>query len=140
MADFLYKQESYKIRGIIFEIYKTLGSGHKEKVYQEAFYFGLLQQGFKVDKQKRISIYYLNKKIGIYIPDLIINDKILIELKAKPNLFKQDIEQFWHYLKNSQYKLGFLVNFGYPKGAEIIRRVYDTARCKSSASSALASA
>lgn len=137
MAELLYRQESYKIRGIVFEIYRTLGSGHKEKVYQEAFYYGLLRQGFAVEKQKRISIYYLDKKIGSYIPDLIINDKILIELKAKPNLFKQDIEQFWHYLKNSHYKLGLLINFGYPKGAEIIRRVYDKARQGSvSASSA----
>jgi GxxExxY protein len=59
-----------------------------------------------------------------------VNDVILIEIKAKPKLTKQDIEQFWHYLKGSNYKLGFLINFGAQKGVQIIRRIYDTARYK----------
>lgn len=68
--------------------------------------------------------------MGTYTPDLIVNNIILIELKAKPNLTRQDIEQFWYYLKGSDYKLGFLINFGAPRGVQIMRRVYETARAK----------
>jgi len=63
------------------------------------------------------------------VPDKIINKNILLELKAKPFLAKQDIDQFWKYLKGSKYKLGFLINFG-PMKLEIKRVVYDRARKK----------
>lgn len=53
--------------------------------------------------------------------------------KAKPFLHREDIQQFWYYLKNSQFKLGFLINFGEPGGVKIVRKVYDTARQRSSA-------
>lgn len=69
----------------------------------------------------------------MYVPDLIISDSIVMELKAKPYLHKEDISQFWYYLKNSKFKLGFLVNFGKANGVEIVRRVYDKSRHKSSA-------
>jgi GxxExxY protein len=126
----LYPKESYIIRGIAFDIYKQFRNNHKEKVYHNAFYLGLVYKGLKVEKEKQISVYYNGKKVGVYTPDLVVNDVILIEIKAKPKLTKQDIEQFWHYLKGSNYKLGFLINFGAQKGVQIIRRIYDTARCK----------
>ncbi|PIY78652.1 MAG: hypothetical protein COY82_01350, partial [Parcubacteria group bacterium CG_4_10_14_0_8_um_filter_35_7] len=62
-------------------------------------------------------------------PDKIVNSIILLEIKAKPYLTKQDIEQFWKYLKGSKYKLGFLINFS-PSELEIKRIVYDKARSK----------
>jgi GxxExxY protein len=65
-----------------------------------------------IENQTRIDIFYDNEKVGTYIPDLIVNDKILIELKSKPFLNKEDEKQFWGYLKGSKYKLGFLINFG----------------------------
>ncbi len=128
MDKLLYREESFIIRGVAFEIYKQFRNNHKEKVYRDAYYFGLIEKGLKVHKEKRIDIFYHNKKVGTYIPDLVINNIIFIELKAKPAITKQDIEQFWYYLKNSGYKLGFFINFGAPGGVQIIRRVYDTAR------------
>ena len=130
MGELLYKEESYLIRGVAFDIYKKFKNHHKEKIYRDSFCFGLLDKGLKVDKEKRIDIFYNNKKVGTYVPDLVINEAIFIELKAKSMILKQDIEQFWHYLKNSSYKLGFLINFGAPHGVQIIRKVYDTARNK----------
>ena len=127
-AKLLYKNESYIIQGVAFDIYKQFRNNHKEKVYHNAFYMGLIYKELKVEKEKRINVYYKNKKVGIYTPDLIVNNIILIELKAKPILNKEDIKQFWYYLKGSQYKVGYLVNFGAPRGVQIIRRVYDTAR------------
>jgi GxxExxY protein len=81
----------------------------------------------EVETQKRIDIFFKNEKVGIYIPDIIVNGKIIVELKCKPFLTKGDIDQFWKYLKGSEYKLGFLINFGQER--LIIKRVvYDTAR------------
>ena len=130
MNKLLYQNESYLIRGVAFDIYKQFRNNHKEKIYRDSFYLGLIGKGLKVEKEKRIDIFYSHKKVGTYIPDLVVNDEIFIELKAKPLIFKQDIEQFWHYLKNSDYKLGFIINFGSLNGIQIIRRVYDTARNK----------
>lgn len=126
----LYAKESYIIRGLAFDIYKLFRNGHKEKIYHNAFYLALKQNGMRVDKDKRIDVYYNDTKVGTYAPDLIVNNTILIELKAKPKLVPDDIKQFWYYLKGSEYRLGFLINFGSLKRAEIIRRVYDTAREK----------
>lgn len=132
MAELLYKKESYIIQGVAFDIYKQFRNNHKEKVYHNAYYLGLVYKGFKVEKEKQINVYYNGKKIGVYTPDLIVNDIILIELKAKPRLTKDDIKQFWHYIKGSKYKVGYLINFGASGGVQIIRRVYDTARAKTS--------
>ena len=126
----LYPNESYIIRGLAFEIYKQFRNNHKETIYHNAFYLGAKQKGLKVDKDKRIAILYNNVKVGIYTPDLIINDIILIEFKAKPKFMLDDVKQFWYYLKGTEYKLGFLINFGSKDGVEIVRRVYDEARDK----------
>ena len=126
----LYPKESYAIRGLAFEIYKKFRNRHKEKIYHNAFCIGLKNKGLKVEKKKRINIYYCGEKVGTYEPDILVNDSIILEFKAKPSLSKEDIAQFWYYLKCSKYRLGFLVNFGTSNGVEIIRRVYDTARKK----------
>lgn len=127
-AKLLYKNASYIIQGVAFDIYKQFRNNHKEKIYHNAFFLGLNYKGLKVEKEERIDIYYNGEKVGTYTPDLIVSDIILIELKAKPILTKDDIKQFWYYLKGSKYKVGFLINFGAPRGVQIIRRVYDTAR------------
>lgn len=124
MAELLYKQESYIIQGVAFDIYKKFRNRHKEKVYQNSFYLGLKNKGLNIEKEKRIDILYDNKKVGTYTPDLVVNNAIFIELKVKPRLTKEDIKQFWYYLKASGYKLGYLVNFGASNGVQIIRRIY----------------
>lgn len=129
----LYQKESYLIRGSCFAIYKKFRNAQKETVYQKSLVEELKIKGLIVEREKQLPIYHLGKKVGIYTPDLVVNNTIIIELKAKPFLHKEDLEQFWHYLKNSEYRLGFLVNFGEPNGAKIIRKVYDTARNKVSA-------
>ncbi len=124
MAELLYKQESYIIQGVAFDIYKQFRNRHKEKVYQNSFYLGLKNKELNVEKEKRIDILYNNEKVGVYIPDLVINNIIFIELKVKPRLTQDDIKQFWYYLKCSNYKIGYLINFGAPNGVQIIRRIY----------------
>jgi len=130
MEGLLYKDECYQIQGAIFKVYKELGCGHKEIVYENSLVQLLIASGYQVEKQKRISVFFNGKKVGTYTPDLVINSLIMVELKAKTYLTQQDIQQFWKYLTATDYKLGLLVNFGKPGGVEIIRKVYDTARNK----------
>ena len=127
VKDFLYERESYQIRGACFDVYKALGGAFKEKAIDRALTKALEKRKLEVEDQKHIDIYFEGKKVGIYVPDKIINDCILLEIKAKPFLTKPDIDQFWKYLRGSKYKLGFLINFG-PSKLEIKRIVYDTAR------------
>lgn len=125
----LYEKDTFKIREACREVWKEFGGIFKEKIVDRALTLALINKGLKVDSQKRIDIYFLKKKIGTYIPDKIINDRILIEVKCKPFLTKEDERQFWYYIKASPYKVGILVNFG-SRGLEFIRRVYDKAREK----------
>lgn len=124
----LYPNESYLIRGACFSIYKKFRNTQKESVYQKSLEAELKSKGLLAEREKHLPVYHLETKVGVYIPDLIVNDVIIIELKAKPFLHKEDIRQFWYYLKNSSYTLGFLVNFGEPNGVKIIRRIYEEAR------------
>ncbi len=124
----LYENESYKIRKAVFDVYKKLGCGHKETVYQKALDVALLKGSLKIEKEKRLPVIFENVNVGTYIPDFLVEGKIIIELKAKPFITQGDIRQFWQYLKSTDYALGFLVNFGKPAGVQIIRRIYETAR------------
>lgn len=127
MGKLLYPELSYKIRGAFYKVYRSFGNSFKESVYHNALVQELESLNLKVDSQKRIDIFYEGKKVGTYVPDIIV-DGVIIELKCKPMLIKEDVQQFWHYLKGSDCKVGYLVNFGKAGGVEVIRRVYDTAR------------
>lgn len=129
-AKLLYKDESYVIQGGAFEVYKQFRNRHKEIVYQRALDEYLKGKGLTVEKEKQIPVYFQNKKVGTYVPDLVVENKIFIELKAKSRITRDDITQFWHYLTSSEYTVGYIINFGAPNGVQIIRRVYDTARKK----------
>ena len=123
----LYEKLTYEIRGAFYKVYNTLGPGFKEEIYHRALAkeFNLRNISF-VDK-KRLVITYKDEKVGIHEPDFIVEDKVLIELKsvlAMPKIFET---QLYYYLKGSEYKLGFLVNFGAEK-LDIRRRVYEIAR------------
>lgn len=113
--------------GAILEVWKQLGPGFKESVYQKALIEELLSRKILFESQKQIPIYYNNKKIGTYIPDFIIDDKIIIEIKHIPKLTFNENKQVWYYLKGTEYKLLLLVNFG-GNNIEIKRRIYDKAR------------
>lgn len=127
VEDFLYKDITYQIRGACFEVWKEFGGAFKESIIEKALVSSLRGRGLKIENQKIINIYYKKEKVGAYVPDIIVNDSILIEMKCKPFLTKEDEKQFWFYLKGSKYKLGLLINFG-PKNLDIVRRVYDKAR------------
>jgi len=127
MEGLLYEEETYKIRGACFTIWKEFGGEFKEKVVERALAIELEEQGFHIDIQKKFSIYYKGNKVGVYVPDIVVDNKILIELKAKEFVTKGDRKYFWYYLRATDIKLGLLINFG-PEKLEIKRRIYDSAR------------
>ena len=120
----LYEKESYEIRGACFSVFNSLGGGIREKTIERALVAELQDRGFSIEQQKQIGILYKGRKIGAYVPDIIINGIIIVELKSKPFLTQEDKKQFWGYLKGSDYQLGFLVNFG-PQKLTIKRFIYD---------------
>ncbi len=127
IKDFLYEKESYLIVEAAREVWHELGGSFKEKIADRAFTISLNKRSLKVENQKRINVYFDNKFVGNYIPDMIINNAILIEIKCKPFLIREDYIQLWHYLKATKYKLGFIINFS-PSGVQFKRVIYDTAR------------
>ncbi len=127
VENFLFPEESYKIRGACFDVWKQFRGSFKESIVDKALTLAMQARRLTVEDQKRINIYYLGEKVGVYVPDKIVNGIILIEVKFKVFSTLQDIRTFWDYLKASDYKLGFFVNYS-PKKLEIKRVVYDTAR------------
>ncbi len=136
---FLYEDITYEIRDAIFSVRKTLGLGHKELLYQKALEEEFRNRKINFEKEKVIDVKYGTKKIGIYKPDFVVENKVIVELKALPLVGKIEEKQVWTYLKGSQYRLALLVNFSNTT-ADIKRIVYDTARQQESASSQRTSA
>lgn len=126
---FLEKELTYQIRGAIFTVANKYGSGLKEHIYQKALAEELESRNIPFKEQKRISIYSFNtgKNLGSYVPDFVINDKVVIELKSSRFTTREDIEQQRSYLRNSSYEIGYLVNFGTPK-LDIRRSIFTNDR------------
>lgn len=122
-TELLYKEETYKIRGACFSVYNSLGGGIKEKIIERALAKELKDQNLKIKLQEKINVIYKGENIGIYIPDITVEEKIIIELKSKPFITKEDEKQFWGYLKGSEFKLGLLINFA-PNKLYIKRFIY----------------
>ncbi len=108
---FIYEKESYKIIGIIYEVFNELGYGHKEKFYQKAIAKEFEKRKILFKEQSRAKIKYKGKELGIYILDFLVFDKIVIELKQGKHFSKSDIRQLYSYLKATKLKLGLLVYF-----------------------------
>jgi len=127
----LYRDLTYRIREAVFNLRKELGTGHKEIVYQRALAEAFDAAKLSFSRETQIPVMYRNKKVGTYVPDFIIEDKIIVELKALPYVGPKEKKQLWHYLKGSPYRVALLVNFGNER-ATIDRVVYDTARVSAS--------
>lgn len=115
-----------RIIGAFFEVYNELGYGFSENVYENALSLQLIYQGLKVEHQKPVKVYYLGQVIGQYLVDMLINDAVILELKAVRQVLEEHEAQLLNYLKATQYEVGLLLNFG-PK-AQYIRKVYDNNR------------
>lgn len=126
MADLLYKKVSSPILKIFYEVYNQLGYGFLEKVYQNAMYLELKAQGYKVEAQKQIKVYYKSQIVGEYFADLVIEDNIIVELKACECLINSHITQLLNYLRCTTIEVGLVLNFG--EDPEFKRLIYTNNR------------
>lgn len=120
----LYEDLSNSIINSAIEVHKNLGSGFLEKVYEKALIYELNQKNIKIDIQKSIDVHYKNIVIGKFTPDLIVDDKIIIELKALSTIESTHISQVLNYLKATNMEVGILLNFGRERLE--IKRVIET--------------
>lgn len=110
----LYPELSYQIQGAIFAVANKYGKGLKESIYQKALAEELTKRGLQFEEQKRIKIFSLDtgKVLGTYVPDFVVDDRIVLELKATEFTTRQDVVQQQSYLKARVYEVVYLVNFG----------------------------
>lgn len=106
---------TYEIIGAVYDVHKELGSIHKEIIYHKALAIELIERGIPFVEEKSINVTYKEKKIGVYRPDFIIDDKVILEIKAVPAITKAIKDQVYYYVKGTKYKLVLLVNFGIVK-------------------------
>jgi len=118
----LYPVLSYKVMQAVFEVHNALGPGFLESVYEEALAFELELSGIPFVRQKAVEVLYKGKVIGSQRLDLVIDDKIILELKAVSGLTDVFKQQTLSYLKATGLKLGILINFGAPR-VEYVRIV-----------------
>jgi len=113
---------TYKINGAIYEVNRVLGPGFLEKVYENALLIELHERGLKTENQVPIEVQYKAANVGEYIADLLVENKVIVELKTVENLTKLHEAQLLNYLKATGVKVGLLVNFQNKK-AQIKRMV-----------------
>jgi GxxExxY protein len=113
---------TYAINGAVFEVNNILGPGFLEKVYENALLVELHKRGLKAESQVPIKVQYKDTTVGEYIADLLVNDKVIVELKTVENIDKIHEAQLLNYLKATGKPVGLLVNYKKPK-VEIKRLV-----------------
>lgn len=113
---------TYTINGAVFEVNRVLGAGFLEKVYENALLIELNKQGVKAESQVPIKVSYKGQVVGDYCADLIVDDRVIVELKTVDRIDRIHEAQVLNYLKATGYKVGLIVNFKNTR-AEIKRLV-----------------
>lgn len=111
---------TYQINGAVYEVNKKLGAGFLEKVYENALLIELHSRGLKAESQVPIKVYYKEQMVGDFYADIVVADRIILELKAVESLSNAHVAQLLNYLKASNHNLGLLINFTHPKA--VIKR------------------
>lgn len=119
----VYEALTYTIIGLGFAVQKELGNIHKEIVYQKALEIALKNQHIPYEREKRLTVVYQEKNVGVYIPDFVIDNKVIVEIKAMEMLPYKASVQLSYYLKTTGYRVGILLNFG-SRRLQVRRRIY----------------
>jgi GxxExxY protein len=117
---------SGKIIKIFYQVHNELGYGFSEGVYHKALAVALEEAGFQVQSEFAIKVYYHGKLVGEYFADIVVNNLIILELKACEKIIDEHEAQLLSYLKASDLEVGYVLNFG--KSAEFKRKVFDNPR------------
>ncbi|QXD16590.1 GxxExxY protein [Rhodocaloribacter litoris] len=122
----LHEDITGRIIRAFYQVYNTLGYGFLEKVYEKAMAIELARNGLDVIRQKPIDVYYGEERVGEYFADLVVNDMVIIELKAVDLLHPNHTHQLVNYLKATDIEVGLLLNFG--EKPEVVRRIFTNDR------------
>lgn len=118
--DLLYPGLSFKIVGILYDVYNTLGAGHYEKTYHKGIVLGLVKNNLEYIHEYRVDLKVYGKKIGHCFADFLVDNKVIVEIKKGLQFKKEDVEQTLKYLEARKLKLGILALYA-PKEVKIVR-------------------
>lgn len=110
-AKLVYPELSYALTGILFDVHNALGNKYQEKHYQRAIEIKLKQLNIPYQREVRTEIDFEGEKLGTFAADFVVDEKVILEVKAVPRLLPNDISQVIRYLKAMELKLGLLANF-----------------------------
>ena len=109
---YLHSDLTDKTLSCFYDVYNRLRYGFLEKVYENALKYELEKRGFKVESQKKIEVFYDGQRVGEYYADLVVDDLVIIELKAAEELCVEHSYQLLNYLRATKIEVGLLLNFG----------------------------
>jgi GxxExxY protein len=112
MSEFYYKELSFQIIGICYKVHKALGPGLPELVYNRALYLEFSKQGIPIETERQYKVFYDQVDVGFYRCDLIVDSKIILELKSEDRLTRNHDVQLFTYLNVTGIKVGYLINLG----------------------------
>jgi GxxExxY protein len=119
----IYQELTSRILRAYYNVYNELGYGFLEKVYENAMLIELRDLGLKCEKQQKHQVFYKNQDVGEYFSDIIVEDKVIIELKAVKEVLEEHQNQLLNYLKATKIEVGLLLNFG--TKPQHFRRIYE---------------
>lgn len=115
----MFKQEGYDFMGAAFEVYNVLGYGMAEEIYQQSLEIEVNMRSIPFQTKAELTVTYKDRLLTtVYRPDLLVFDEIVVELKAVTSLASEHEAQLFNYMRISKKRVGYLVNFGAPKGLE----------------------
>jgi len=126
LQDLKYKELTEKIIKIFYDVYNKLGYGFLEKIYENAMMIEFGKEGIPATSQSPIKVLYEKQVIGEYFADILVDDKVIVEIKASKKLDLEHEAQLLNYLKATNIEVGLLLNFG--TKPEIKRKVFDNFR------------
>jgi len=102
---FPYKELTYAIIGCVYQVHRALGSVHKESIYHRALAIEFKERGITFEEEQAIEVRYKGKRIGVYRPDFIVDEKVIVEVKVAPVITKAMQAQVYYYVKGTPYQL-----------------------------------
>ncbi len=124
MDNYKHSEITSKIIKAFYNDYNKLGYGFLEKVYENVLVIELKKMDLNCVRQQPIEVFYNNESVGNYFADIIVNDSVIIELKAAEDIMEEHEAQLINYLKATRIEVGLLLNFG--KSAEVRRKVFSS--------------
>lgn len=129
ISKYLHTELTRSIIRCYYTVYNTLGFGFLEKVYENALRDKLVKAGFKVETQKQIKVLYDNEIVGEYYSDMVVDDKVILDLQAAETIVAEHQVQLINYLRATEMEVGLLQNFG--KEPQVVRRAFENKYKKS---------